>query len=88
MDSVPGRSLPGDNPLPGVFGPGALDELPNAVRDHGLDRIFLVSGRSSFRASGADRIVPALRASGQVEVWAEFSPNTDVADLVRGLQVA
>jgi alcohol dehydrogenase class IV len=88
MESTPVALLPGDHPQPGVFGPGSLAELPNSIRRLGLERVLLLTGANSFRASGADRIVPALRETSQVEVWSDFSPNTDVDDLVRGLHVA
>lgn len=88
VGSSSGQPLPGTNPPAGVFGPGTLDELPQIVGKLGLSRVLLVTGKHSFHASGAARIVPALQSTAQVEVWTDFSPNTDVDDLVRGVRVA
>jgi alcohol dehydrogenase class IV len=82
------QPLPGEDPRPGVYGPQTLDELPRVIRELGLARVLLVTGKGSFQASGASRVLPALRASVEVAVWSDFSPNTDVDDLVDGVRVA
>jgi alcohol dehydrogenase class IV len=67
------------------IGPGALDALAERVAETGAARVFLVTGRASFSASGASKIVAALERSSTVIRWSDFDPNTDVVDLWSGL---
>jgi alcohol dehydrogenase len=70
-----------------TFGPGTVERIPGLVADLGARRVLLVCGRRSFEASGAARILPALEEVAAVERWSDFAPNTDAADLARGLEV-
>jgi alcohol dehydrogenase len=70
-----------------TFGPGAVDRVPDLVAGLDAHRVLLVCGRRSFEASGAARILPALRQVAAVERWSDFQPNTDAADLARGLGI-
>jgi alcohol dehydrogenase len=69
-----------------LFGADELSELPAMVESLGCERVLLVCGRRSFDASGAARILPALRARAQLVRFDEHTPNTDVEDLVTGLE--
>lgn len=79
--------LPGADPRPGIFGAGTIEELPRIVGELKLDRVLLVTGKSSFTASGAARVLPALRRVSDVQTWSDFSPNVDVDDVVAGVAV-
>jgi len=81
------QPLPGDDARPGVFGSHAVDELPRVVRELGLDSLLLVTGRSSFVASGAADVLPELRAAATVHTWSDFSPNPRVEDLAAGAEM-
>jgi alcohol dehydrogenase class IV len=76
--------LPGPDARPGIFGPKTLEELPRIAEELGLTRVLLVTGRSSFAASGAADILPALRRVAEVETWSDFSPNPDVDEVIEG----
>lgn len=80
--------LPGQDGRPGIFGPGAVDELPRIIRELGVSRLLLVTGRNSFHASGAARILPELTRIAAVETWSDFSPNPEVDDVVAGTRIA
>lgn len=80
-------ALPGSDDRPGVFGPQSLQELPGIAAKFGLNRILLVTGRSSFTASGAASVLPGLREISVVETWSDFSPNPHVEDLIAGSRV-
>lgn len=80
--------LPGPDPRPGIFGTRTIEELPRTIKELGLSRVLLVTGRSSFAASGAAEVLPALRDAATVETWSDFSPNPDVDDVIRGTQHA
>lgn len=67
------------------YGTGAVRGLAEIVSDLGARRVFLVCGGRSFEASGAGLALPALDLVAQVLRWSDFAPNTDAADLVRGL---
>lgn len=79
--------LPQHEGRPGVFGPRSLRTLPGVVRDLGLRRIMLVTGKQSFSASGAAEMLPELRRVADVEVWSDFSPNPQIGDIAAGLRV-
>ena len=70
-----------------VYGDGAVEQLPQRIATAGVDTVLLVCGRRSFEASGAARVVPDLEQVADVVRWSDFSPNTDVDDLRRGLAV-
>ncbi|MDN5743993.1 MAG: phosphonoacetaldehyde reductase [Nocardioidaceae bacterium] len=79
--------LPGEDTRPGLFGPNAVAELPAMAESLGLKRMLLLTGRASFAASGAARVLPRLREVGDVETWSDFAPNPRVEDVVAGAQV-
>lgn len=72
---------------PGVFGDHTIAELPRIVRERGLSRILLVTGKQSFTSSGAAEILPSLRQAAEVEIWSDFAPNPEVSDLVAGARI-
>ena len=69
------------------YGDGAVDQLPAHIGERGWRRVLLVCGRTSFEASGAARIMPTLAANAEIHRWSDFAPNTDSADLMRGIKV-
>jgi alcohol dehydrogenase len=69
------------------YGDGAICELPSLIEELGARRVLLVTGRRSFEASGAARVVPTLRTTAEIRRWSGFAPNTDVADLAAGLEI-
>jgi alcohol dehydrogenase len=70
-----------------TYGDDAILALPQLVEDLGARRVLLVTGQRSFEASGAARMVPTLQAAAVVTRWSDFAPNTDAADLAKGLEV-
>lgn len=70
---------------PVTYGDGAIQRLPQLVADLDGRRVLLVTGRQSFEASGAQRVLPDLEAAAEVRRFSDFSPNTDVDDLTVGL---
>lgn len=71
-----------------VVGPGTIERLPELVAAVGAQRVLLVCGRTSFEASGAARILPALEAQASVLRWDDHRPNPSLEDIVAGLRVA
>ena len=69
------------------YGDGAILRTPEVVAGRGASRVLLVCGARSFEASGAARMLPELTRVAQVRRWSEFAPNTDAADLHRGLGI-
>jgi alcohol dehydrogenase len=69
------------------YGHGAINGAAEIVRARGSARVLLVTGKRSFVASGADRLLPGLEAVAEVRRWSDFRPNTDAADLAVGLGV-
>lgn len=79
--------LPGDD-RQGIFGSKTLAELPRVVKERGLSRVLLLTGKGSFDASGASAVLPALREVVAVETWSDFETNPNVEDVVKGAQLA
>ncbi|MPZ26657.1 MAG: iron-containing alcohol dehydrogenase [Micromonosporaceae bacterium] len=70
------------------YGAGAVLATPRLLAGLGARRVLLVCGARSFEASGAARMLPELARVAQVRRFSEFAPNTDAADLARGLALA
>lgn len=70
------------------YGNGAIAQAPLVVAERGARRVLLVCGAHSFEASGAVKVLPELERVAEVERFSDFAPNTDAADLARGLAVA
>jgi alcohol dehydrogenase class IV len=70
------------------YGVDAIMGTPDVVARLGAHRVLLVCGGRSFEASGAARMLPALERVATVVRWSGFAPNTDAADLTRGLELA
>ncbi len=66
-------------------GVDSLQSLAARVDAAGASHVFLVTGRASFEASGAVRILGALERNATVSRWSDFNPNTDVTDLWTGI---
>ena len=71
-----------------VAGPGEVERLPDLVRAMGATRALLVCGRTSFAASGAARVLPALERTVALRRWDEHRPNPTAEDVAAGLNVA
>jgi alcohol dehydrogenase len=70
-----------------TWGAGSIRELPAIVRELDAHRVLLVTGKRSFEASGAARVLPDLERVATVRRWSDFRPNTDAEDLAVGLRV-
>jgi alcohol dehydrogenase class IV len=70
-----------------LYSENAIHHLPDIVHENGWKKVLLVTGKKSFEVSGADLILPALENVADVLQWSDFAPNTDSADVVKGLAV-
>ncbi|MQA60878.1 MAG: iron-containing alcohol dehydrogenase [Actinophytocola sp.] len=87
-EAIKRRDRRGSGAAPIVaYGADAVLRLPGLVAASGARRIMLVCGRSSFAASGAEAMLPALEQCAAVHRWSDFAANTDSADLRTGLAV-
>ena len=68
-----------------VLAPGAVAQVPEIVAAAGARKVLLVCGRTSFDASGAARMLGPLGEVAEVVRFDDFVPNTDAADLARGI---
>lgn len=69
------------------YGVDAITRAPQVIAELGARRVLLVCGRRSFEASGAASVLPPLQRIVQLRRWSDFAPNTDAADLTRGLAI-
>ena len=69
------------------FGNGAITRLPRALRRSGARRLFLVTGRHSFTASGAAVALQSIPRDFEiVHRFCEFTENPKIEDLERGIE--
>lgn len=80
--------MPSVAPAATVAGHGAIDRLPDLLRAMGAARVLLVCGRTSFEASGAERILPALERTFALRRWDDHRPNPTAEDIAAGLAAA
>ena len=71
-----------------VSGHGAIERLPDLLRGMRAERALLISGRTSFAASGAARILPLLERMVSLRRWEEHRPNPTAVDIATGLTAA
>ena len=71
-----------------VSGHGAIERLPDLLRSMRAERALLISGRTSFAASGAARILPLLERVVSLRRWDEHRPNPTAGDIATGLTAA
>ncbi len=72
---------------PDYFGIGSIDRLQDILAQEKPHHIFLVHGRESYKASGADQKLSPLLAGYQVIHFTEFSANAKMEDLEKGITV-
>ena len=67
------------------IGGGTIKELASALERMNADRIFLVTGRRSFSASGADTATASALQLRRVEHFSGFSDNPKLEDVQQGV---
>lgn len=70
-----------------AYGDRSVLRVPGHVQALEAKRVLLVCGWTSFDASGAAAMLPDLQSIAQVHRWSGFAPNTDSADLRKGLTI-
>ena len=71
-----------------VFGSGAIEHVRGVLVALHARRIFLVTGRDSYRRSGAERALLAVLAGGIDAIrFDDFTPNPMLQDLERGVSL-
>lgn len=66
-------------------GAGKLELLPELLSGHSARSVFLVTGKQSYTASGAERLLSKLLSRCQVTRFHEFRRNPQIEDLKRGI---
>lgn len=64
---------------------GALDELAGVVSETGARKVFLVTGRTSYAASGAEARLSATLAGLSVARFCDFEENPKIENVVAGI---
>lgn len=71
-----------------MTGPGSIDRIVELVLDSGAQRAMLISGRTSFEASGAARILPSLEHAATLVHWNAHGSNPTAEEVAAGLAAA
>ncbi len=69
------------------YGLGSIIHIEDILKIEKPQKIFLVSGKSSYRASGAKKALEDLSQNKEVTVFTDFSPNPKLKDVIKGLKL-
>lgn len=69
------------------IGPGSILHLKEVLSELGSKRIFLVTGRQSYSACGAEACMQNLLKDYEVHRFCEFSVNPKIEDINRGISM-
>jgi len=70
-----------------VFGAGTITQIADLLDTAQAHSVLLVTGRDSYRDSGAQRAICAVLANRKVVRFEDLSPNPTLADVERGVPV-
>lgn len=68
-------------------GPGSIDRLSDVLERRSVRRVFLVTGRHSYTASGAESAAAAAFGGRVIARFCDFSENPKFEDVERGLEM-
>ena len=69
------------------IGPASLAYLKTILEDENPSSIFLVTGKQSYRDSGAQKVIEPLLEPYQVTSFSDFSLNPQLEDVKRGIDL-
>ncbi len=69
-------------------GIGSIGSISSILDSHNLKRILIVSGKKSFRNSGAGQILKKILAKYEVTFFNDFEINPKLLDVYKGLEIA
>ena len=70
---------------PVLFGAGSIRRMKTVLDGHRASRVFLVTGRHSFEASGAQRALQPALAGRSVHRYCGFTENPKLEQVERGI---
>jgi len=68
-----------------IIYPGASIELQCLLKELNIKRIFLVTGKNSFKASGAQAIIEKILSNYDISHFQDFQQNPDWKDVQKGI---
>lgn len=68
------------------FGLGSLRHLPEVLKRAGVSKIFLLTGKSSYKISGAEALVGEALQGYEVTVFRDFTENPKLEDVEKGMR--
>ncbi|MFT5365570.1 MAG: 4-hydroxybutyrate dehydrogenase [Candidatus Latescibacterota bacterium] len=70
-----------------VFGPGALSQLPNLIKEHGAKKVLLITDPGLVQAGLADRVLNTLKGHVETICFDGVEPNPTEACMEAATQV-
>ncbi|MCJ7500265.1 iron-containing alcohol dehydrogenase, partial [bacterium] len=64
-----------------------IEDISKSLADLSARRIFLVTGKGSFRSSGCERRLQPVLAGHQVQRFFDFEPNPRIEEVHRGVRL-
>lgn len=68
------------------FGLGSLRHLPEVLKRAGGKKIFLLTGKASYKISGAEALVGEALRGHEVVVFRDFTENPKLEDVEKGIR--
>lgn len=69
-------------------GLGSIESISSILDSYDLKRVLIVSGKKSFRNSGAGQILKKILAKYEVTIFNDFENNPKLLDVYKGLEIA
>jgi len=71
----------------GYYGKEAIGNLSQVIKKEKVNKIFLVTGKESFKISGAEESLNKILESCEIERFMDFSSNPKLEEINRGLAI-
>jgi alcohol dehydrogenase class IV len=68
------------------FGKGSIKFLSGILKDLNCKKVFLITGKSSFASSGAEKKILPLIKDDLFFTFSDFSPNPRLEEIMKGLE--
>ena len=67
------------------YGAGSLSHIKNILKEVNPKKVFLVTGKKSFQASGAADILLPILSNYSHQIFNDFDPNPKLVDIQKGI---
>lgn len=69
------------------FGIGCIESIKNLLKESGVKKIFLVTGKNSYTISGMSKVISEMQDEFDFLRFSNFSENPKIEDVIRGIDL-